>query len=199
MEWRMEQLDRRKCPPAVYSIKINETCDTIKYYFYDYWKEYNPEESDTMGGSGIVTPVKSRVPAVAGIRKAPDTHYNYVIVDWYDEENDTTYQYRRNYRCDVGSDYKASFVVKTIDKYVLINATMHFVSIEDYNNPPVPPKKKGDVNGDGDVNISDVVAVINQMAGTAEWPDANVNGDEKVDISDVVSVINIMASSSSEE
>ncbi len=52
---------------------------------------------------------------------------------------------------------------------------------------------KGDVNGDGKVDISDVVAIINQMAGTAEWPNANVNGDEKVDISDVVMVINIMA------
>ncbi len=52
---------------------------------------------------------------------------------------------------------------------------------------------KGDVNGDGRVDISDVVAIINQMAGTADWPNANVNGDEKVDISDVVNVINIMA------
>ena len=111
----------------------------------------------------------------------------------------TTYKYRRNYRCDEGSDYKASFVVKANNKYVLINATLHFVSIEDYNNPPEPPKKKGDVNADGIVDISDVVAIINQMAGTASWPDANVNGDETVDISDVVSVINIMASGGSEE
>ena len=52
---------------------------------------------------------------------------------------------------------------------------------------------KGDVNGDEKVDISDVVAIINQMAGVADWPNANVNGDEKVDISDVVAVINIMA------
>ncbi len=51
----------------------------------------------------------------------------------------------------------------------------------------------GDVNEDGVVNINDVVAIINQMAGTATWPNANVNGDEKVDINDVVAVINIMA------
>ena len=55
---------------------------------------------------------------------------------------------------------------------------------------------KGDVNGDGKVDISDVVAIINQMAGTAEWPNADVNGDDKVDISDVVNVINIMAGQS---
>ncbi len=51
----------------------------------------------------------------------------------------------------------------------------------------------GDVNEDGVVNINDVVAIINVMAGTATWPNANVNGDEKVDINDVVAVINIMA------
>ena len=55
--------------------------------------------------------------------------------------------------------------------------------------------KKGDVNEDGEVNINDVVAIINVMAGTAEWKNANVNGDEegKIDINDVVAVINIMA------
>ena len=55
--------------------------------------------------------------------------------------------------------------------------------------------KPGDVNEDGEVNINDVVAIINQMAGTAEWKNANVNGDAEgtVDINDVVAVINIMA------
>ncbi len=52
---------------------------------------------------------------------------------------------------------------------------------------------RGDVNEDGNVDINDVVAIINVMAGTAEWRFANVNGDEKVDINDVVAVINIMA------
>ena len=55
--------------------------------------------------------------------------------------------------------------------------------------------KKGDVNEDGAVNINDVVAIINVMAGTASWQNANVNGDPDgaVDINDVVAVINIMA------
>ena len=53
----------------------------------------------------------------------------------------------------------------------------------------------GDVNEDGKVDINDVVAIINHMAGTANWPRANVNGDSEgnVDINDVVAVINIMA------
>ena len=57
-------------------------------------------------------------------------------------------------------------------------------------------RQAGDVNQDGKVDINDVVAIINVMAGAADWPNANVNGDAdgKVDINDVVAVINIMAS-----
>lgn len=51
----------------------------------------------------------------------------------------------------------------------------------------------GDVNHDGVVNISDVVATINTMAKTEEYEDADVNHDQSVDISDVVMIINIMA------
>ena len=52
----------------------------------------------------------------------------------------------------------------------------------------------GDVNLDGEVNISDVVAVINTMAGDTTYAaSADVNGDGAVNISDVVAVINIMA------
>ena len=51
----------------------------------------------------------------------------------------------------------------------------------------------GDVNEDGEINISDVVAVINVMAGSASYPHADVNADNTVDISDVVNVIGLMA------
>ncbi len=54
---------------------------------------------------------------------------------------------------------------------------------------------RGDVNEDGKVDINDVVAVINVMAGTADWANANVNEDANgnVDINDVVAIINEMA------
>ena len=50
-----------------------------------------------------------------------------------------------------------------------------------------------DVNKDGSVDINDVVAVINKMAGTAEYPKSDTNRDEHTDINDVVSIINFMA------
>ncbi len=52
---------------------------------------------------------------------------------------------------------------------------------------------KCDVNEDGKVDISDIVAVINQIAGTATYRYADVNDDGKVDISDIVAIINFIA------
>ena len=51
----------------------------------------------------------------------------------------------------------------------------------------------GDVNEDKHVDISDIVAIINQMAGTANYAYADVNDDNSVNISDIVAVINIIA------
>ena len=51
----------------------------------------------------------------------------------------------------------------------------------------------GDVNCDGNVDISDIVAIINNIAGTASYSRADVNEDNNIDISDIVAVINIIA------
>ena len=57
----------------------------------------------------------------------------------------------------------------------------------------VQTKQKGDVNRDGQVDISDIVAIVNQIAGKATYEDADVNEDGSVDISDIVAVVNIIA------
>ena len=62
------------------------------------------------------------------------------------------------------------------------------VSTEVYDETPVT----GDVNGDGVVNIADVAAVLNIMAGNTTG-DGDVNGDGAVNIADVAAVLNIMA------
>ena len=80
----------------------------------------------------------------------------------------------------------------TIEKYFSVAGLKNVKQFVIEGGEEVIP---GDVNEDGDVNINDVVAIINQMAGTANWKNANVNGDPDgtVDINDVVAVINIMA------
>lgn len=52
---------------------------------------------------------------------------------------------------------------------------------------------KGDVNGDGSVDVADISAIISQMAGTATYTAADVNGDGSVDVADISNVITIMA------
>ena len=52
---------------------------------------------------------------------------------------------------------------------------------------------KGDINGDGKVDIADVNAIINMMLGKVEAvPAADLNTDGNVDIADVNAVINLM-------
>ena len=54
---------------------------------------------------------------------------------------------------------------------------------------------QGDVNGDGEVNIADINAVINIiLGGNGDYTKADVNGDHEVNIADVNTIINIILS-----
>ena len=98
--------------------------------------------------------------------------------------------------------YELEFSVEEAGKHVIrfVNMTNaggfeEYLLLECRLNTVLPDHLKGDVNEDGKVDINDVVAIINHMAGTANWRYANVNedADGSVDINDVVAVINIMA------
>ena len=58
------------------------------------------------------------------------------------------------------------------------------------------PATKGDVNGDGKVDVEDVVGIVNKILGEpAEGfivANADVTGDGKIDVDDVVAVVNII-------
>ena len=60
----------------------------------------------------------------------------------------------------------------------------------------VTRKLKGDVNRDGLVNISDVIAQVNIILGNGsedyDLVAANMNGDEEINISDVIALVNII-------
>ncbi len=56
------------------------------------------------------------------------------------------------------------------------------------------PERKGDVNADGVLNVSDVTALINKILGTADYADAvcDINADGEVNVSDVTALINLI-------
>ncbi|MBR5673623.1 MAG: dockerin type I repeat-containing protein [Muribaculaceae bacterium] len=57
---------------------------------------------------------------------------------------------------------------------------------------PPEPVVKGDVNGDGEVNIADVNAIIDMILSGNSEPNGDVNEDTEVNIADVNAVIDII-------
>ncbi|MBO7139142.1 MAG: dockerin type I repeat-containing protein [Prevotella sp.] len=96
------------------------------------------------------------------------------------------------------------------DKIVTIDNSIVFESDMNIGWPKSPyvidisevlsGKIKGDVNGDGAVDVADIASIIDVMAG-ATVPGASVsgaadvNGDGTVDVADIASVIDIMSAS----
>ena len=119
--------------PAVYCIKVNETADTVTYYFYDYWTVIDPEAGDNAGGGTIVT-------------RAPETVYSSDTVDWENEDGTIT-QYRRNYRVVEGEDYVSEVMYVANGKSVILRATLHFVSEEEWNEKTAITEAKAEATG----------------------------------------------------
>ena len=117
--------------PAVYCIKVNETADTVTYYFYDYWTVI--EEGDDNQGGSIVT-------------RAPQTVYSNDTVDWENEDGTIT-QYRRSYRVVEGEDYVSEVMYVANGKSVILRATLHFVSEEEWNEKTAITEAKTEATG----------------------------------------------------
>lgn len=80
--------------------------------------------------------------------------------------------------------------VSTTDWVIMDNWTLTYYA---NSKPQIAEGIKGDVNGDGSVDVADISAIISQMAGTATYAAADVNGDGSVDVADISNVITIMA------
>ena len=95
-------------------------------------------------------------------------------------------RYKKNGKIAQATFYFNIHVTNGQTDAMLSNITEHTVAPIEF----VP----GDVNLDGSVDISDIVAIINTIAGNTTYKDtADVNGDKNYDISDIVAVINIIA------
>ena len=117
--------------PAVYCIKVNETADTVSYYFYDYWTVI--EEGENNGGGSIVT-------------RAPSTVYHNDTVNWENEDGTIT-PYRRSYRVTEGEDYVSEVMYVANGKSVILRATLHFVSEEEWNEKTAITEAKAEATG----------------------------------------------------
>ena len=81
------------------------------------------------------------------------------------------------------------------DQWNGLNMTKDFsIGLEESNHQP-----KGDVNGDGVVDVADIASIISVMAKGGNDAAADVNNDGVVDVADIATVISIMASSSRAE
>ena len=119
--------------PAVYCIKVNETADTVSYYFYDYWTIIDPEAGDNAGGGTIVT-------------RAPETVYSSDTVEWENEDGTITY-YRRSWRVVEGEDYVSEVMYVANGKSVILRATLHFVTEEEWNEKTAITEAKAEATG----------------------------------------------------
>ena len=52
----------------------------------------------------------------------------------------------------------------------------------------------GDINGDGEINVSDVTALINKILGASDYSNevCDINGDGEINVSDVTALINMI-------
>ncbi len=64
---------------------------------------------------------------------------------------------------------------------------------DDFTFKGVIERDPCDVNADGTVDVADIAAVIDVMAGTAEKGFADVNGDNSTDVADISMIIDAMA------
>jgi hypothetical protein len=82
--------------------------------------------------------------------------------------------------------------IGTKEKYLATDGWKEFgnnIMETEYEEPATP----GDLNGDGKVNVGDIMAIINIMADGGKDLKGDVNGDGAVNVGDIMAIINIMA------
>ena len=125
----------------------------------------------------------------------------------YDGREDLAYwaQY------DMGTNHPVVFEDIPVGENEILKLGVHFASdngqyffskvslemtapLPGYVYPTMEESKKGDVNGDGGIDVADISAVITHMAGNEDFGKAaDVNNDGGVDVADISAIITIMA------
>ena len=73
-------------------------------------------------------------------------------------------------------------------KYKEADYWKHFTFISEIS------EATGDIDGDGEINVGDVTALINKLLSAASFDDdvCDINGDGEVNVTDVTSLINMI-------
>ena len=94
-------------------------------------------------------------------------------------------------------EYVSLYVPDTsVDAYKSASPWKKFGAIKGLSEYKEQPSITGDVNGDGLVNVKDIMAIINFITGKVDdlsLEKADVNGDGAINIADVIAVTNIIA------
>ena len=133
---------------------------------------------------------------VTGYTTGNEMHYDYTTIKYY-PNGDTAWVRRYNGLGNYNDEASAIVVDGSGNVYVTgHSASTGFPFNYDYTTIKYSQTLRGDANGDGVIDIGDVVYVINYLFREGLAPDpleaGNVNGDEMVDIGDVVYLINYL-------
>ena len=163
------------------TVYLKEPSDWSAVYFY-MWDKNNTELNGSWPGT-----------AITATKTINGAKFYYKTVD----VNSSDYYF--NVIFDQGTSSNQSVDIGPIKEDVYyeisgMNGSKYTVTdITDQYKGGSEGGTKGDVNGDGVVNTSDVTALINIILGTAESvPAADVNGDGTVNTSDVTALIGLI-------
>lgn len=86
---------------------------------------------------------------------------------------------------DIGATYNYLSFVTTSEGETFYGELKEFTTGEE-------EKDGGDADGDGNINASDIVAIVKHIIGNPANGSADVNGDGKVNVADIVKLVNII-------
>jgi len=204
-------------------IKVTVTAvDLDEYEKVPYYASYEMNEAEAAGVLATAGKMNMlytnpgttmRFEAPAGYKFGKMVFYNFrssnfLVGDDYDEEHSYTYgssEFTQKLKFWVPTSPKVNQYGLNLwegdEKNVLFNypsfsAVFVKIDIRLVPDGTAPQVVKGDANGDGVVNVSDVASIVNYMleksADNFSKDAADVNGDNNIDVSDVVKTVGII-------
>ena len=148
---------------------------------------------DTVDLAFTINPAALTVTAYSYERTAGEENptFEFSYDGWQGEDSDSVLTVVPVVSCEATAESPAGTYDIVVSGGEALNYTLVYVN----GTLTVNRGLLGDVNLDGKIDISDIVAIINTIAGDTTYiQTADVNGDQKIDISDIVAVINFIAS-----